>query len=70
MKKICKDIDSLFNLSNINIITASGRTYLLMDTSKYDLIVLPTIESFGGSSGLYTLQEQYILTRKQLLITG
>jgi len=66
-KNFAKDIDSLFNLSNINIITTSARTYLLMDTSKYDLIILPTIESFGGSSGLYALQEQYVLTKEAII---
>ncbi|MDD2475883.1 MAG: hypothetical protein PHI32_08225 [Dysgonamonadaceae bacterium] len=39
-----------------------SRSFLLADTSHYDLIVLPPIESFGGSSGVNALEEQYLLT--------
>jgi spermidine synthase len=40
------------------------RTQLAADPSRYDLIVLPTIGAFGGTAGLYALQEQYLFTRE------
>ena len=39
------------------------RTFLLKDTAKYDLITIPTIGAFGGSTGLNALSEQYLLTK-------
>jgi hypothetical protein len=43
------------------------RTFLSTDTGQYDLITLPIVGSFGGSAGLYALQEQFILTREAFL---
>lgn len=40
----------------------SPRTWLARHQQTYDLITLPTIGSFGGASGLFALQEQYLLT--------
>jgi hypothetical protein len=42
------------------------RTFIMSDTSKYDLITFPIVGSFEGSSGLYALQEQYILTKESI----
>lgn len=39
-----------------------SRSYLMADTSRYDLIMLPVIEGFGGSSGINALREQYLFT--------
>lgn len=55
-------VDSLFSNPKIKPIGLHSRSFLLADTSHYDLIVLPPIESFGGSSGVNALEEQYILT--------
>jgi len=55
-------IDSLFSNPEINYVKIHSRSYLLSDTTTYDLIVLPTIESFGGSAGVNALKEQYIFT--------
>ena len=55
-------IDSLFSHPNLRPAGLHSRSYLLSDTSRYDLIILPTIESFGGTSGINALREQYILT--------
>lgn len=54
--------DSLFHKKNVDIKNIDSRTFLKSDTSKYDLITLPYTNSFGGSSGMYALQEQYLLT--------
>ena len=35
-----------------------------MDTAHFDLIALPIVGTFGGSSGLYALHEQFILTKE------
>ncbi len=40
------------------------RSYLMEDTGTYDLIMLPMIESFGGSSGIQALQPQYLFTEQ------
>lgn len=59
-------IDSLFHLPQINPVNLHSRSYLLKDTSRYDLIILPTSESFGGNSGINALEEQYIFTREAM----
>ncbi|MGW8161373.1 MAG: spermidine synthase-like protein [Desulfobulbales bacterium] len=45
----------------------TSRTWLALDHARYDLITLPTVGSFGGSSGLFALQEQYLLTKEAFL---
>lgn len=56
--------DSLFYHPNVSVHNLEARTFLLTDTSRYDLITMPIIGTFGGSSGLYALQEQFILTKE------
>jgi len=56
--------DSLFYNSKISVHTVEPRTFLLTDTAHYDLIALPLVGTFGGSAGLYALQEQYIFTKE------
>jgi hypothetical protein len=43
------------------------RTWLALHREVYDLITLPTVGSFGGASGLFALQEEYLLTREAFL---
>ncbi len=38
------------------------RTWLAADNLRYDLITIPKIGSFGGSAGLFAMQEHYLLT--------
>ena len=40
------------------------RSWLALHRERFDLITLPTVGSFGGASGLFALQEQYLLTRE------
>ena len=61
---LLKDELSEFNHPSVSIYNIESRTYLLTDTSKYDLITLPMVGAFGGTSGLYALQEQYLLTKE------
>ncbi len=58
------EIDSLFMLDSVELLAVEPRTYLKTTGAVYDLIVLPTIETFGGSAGLYAMQEQYLLTQE------
>ncbi len=44
----------------------SSRTFLSRDRSHYDLVLLPTPDAFGGTSGLYAVREDYLLTREAL----
>ncbi len=56
------ETDSLFQHAGVHV--TDPRAYLQTDTSSYDLIVLPTVGAFGGTTGLYALREQYLLTRE------
>ncbi len=44
----------------------AARTWLARDRDSYDLVILPTLGSFGGSAGLFALHEQPLLTREAL----
>lgn len=59
-------MDSMYHLPALRPLNIHSRSYLLKDTTQYDLIVLPTIESFGGTSGINALEEQYIFTLQAL----
>lgn len=48
----------------IQFVHRDPRSYLMGDSGSYDLIILPLIESFGGSSGIHALQEQYLFTKQ------
>jgi hypothetical protein len=48
----------------VSVHNLSARTFLALDSSTYDLIVLPTVDAFGGTSGLQAVTERYLLTRE------
>ena len=48
----------------VSYIVSESRSFLRRDTLKYDLIIIPTLNSFGGNSGLNALEEKYLLTRE------
>jgi hypothetical protein len=56
----------VYNQKGVILSSISPRTHLMKTKSTYDLITLPIIGSFGGSSGLFALQEQYILTKEAM----
>ncbi|MHA4844801.1 spermidine synthase family protein [Flavitalea antarctica] len=58
------ETDSLFTLPGVSVHNLGPRTFLSMHESRFDLIILPIVGSFGGSSGLHALQEQFILTKE------
>ncbi|WP_279295247.1 hypothetical protein [Paraflavisolibacter caeni] len=63
-KELALASDSLLYQPKVMSQRMEPRTFLMMDTARYDLIVLPMTGTFGGSSGLYALQEQAIMTRE------
>jgi hypothetical protein len=40
------------------------RTFLGRDTTNFDLVALPLLEAFGGTAGIFAVQEQYLLTQE------
>lgn len=64
MNDFASEVDSIFNDKAVKTMNISPRTYLQRSALKFDLISLPLIGSFGGSSGLFALQEQYDLTKE------
>jgi hypothetical protein len=56
------EVDSLLGHPAVEILTVEPRTYLKITDRLFDLILLPTVETFGGTAGLYAMQEQYLLT--------
>ncbi len=62
--ELASETDSLLYHPKVSVYNIESRTFLLTDTSKYDLISLPIIGTFGGSAGLYALQEQFFLTKE------
>ena len=62
--QLAGETDSLFTRPNVTVHNLEPRTFLSQDESRYDLITLPIVGTFGGSSGLYSLHEQFLLTRE------
>lgn len=63
-ERFAEDQDRLWSHPAVTFVSLEPRTQLAADPSRYDLIVLPTIGAFGGTAGLYALQEQYLFTRE------
>ncbi len=62
--ELAGETDSVFVRKEVLVQNISPRTYLLKTPAKFDLISLPVTGSFGGTSGLFALQEQYDLTKE------
>ena len=58
------EVDSIYNNPSVQIRNISARTFLQASHSKFDMITLPIIGAFGGTSGMFALQEQYLLTKE------
>jgi hypothetical protein len=65
-RELATATDSLFYHPNVTIHNLDPRTFLLTYTAPYDLFVLPMVGTFGGSSGLYALQEQFYITKEAI----
>ncbi len=55
---------SVYAHPKVDLVPVDDYTYLLSSQKEYDLIILPVLDAFGGSSGLHALNEQYLLTRQ------
>jgi hypothetical protein len=62
--ELVAETDSLLSHSTVSVHNLEARTFLSMDTSHFDLITLPIVGTFGGTSGLNALHEQFILTKE------
>ncbi|NNG28133.1 MAG: hypothetical protein HKM87_11435, partial [Ignavibacteriaceae bacterium] len=58
------EVGGIYSKPEVQIKNISSRTFLLAPHPKFDLITLPVISSFGGTSGLFALQEEYLLTKE------
>ncbi|MBU2055261.1 MAG: RsmD family RNA methyltransferase [Proteobacteria bacterium] len=63
-EELARETGNLLAHPAVSIRNLSSRTFLFLDRSQYDLILLPTVDAFGGASGLQALREQYLLTRE------
>jgi hypothetical protein len=61
-KDLAGDTGGLMQHPALTVKKADSRTWLLTDPPPYDLIVFPTIDTFGGTSGLNAIQEHYLFT--------
>lgn len=59
-------IDSVYLSKQVSVYKTTARSFLLSSDEKFDLIILPTIDAFGGTSGLYSLREQFHLTKEAI----
>ena len=51
-----------YNNPNVQTHVLHPRTWLAIDSNQYDLVTMPTVGSFGGSAGLFAMQEHFLLT--------
>lgn len=63
-KEYPESAGAFFAHPEIEIVAAEPRTWLAADEDRYDLIVLPTVGTFGGGAGVMALHEQHLLTRE------
>lgn len=62
--ELAGETGNLFAHPAVSVYNLSSRTFLSMDRSRYDLILLPAVDAFGGAAGLQATREQYLLTRE------
>ncbi len=62
--ELARETGDLLRHPAVSVRNLSSRTFLARDTSQYDLILLPTVDAFGGTSGLQAVREDYLLTRE------
>jgi spermidine synthase len=58
------DPGSLMKHPAVIIKNTDSRNWLLTDQAIYDMIVLPTIDTFGGTAGLDAIREHFLFTQE------
>lgn len=61
-RDLVRETDSLLHQSAVSFHTVEPRTYLAAERDSFSLITQPIIGTFGGTLGLFALQEQYGMT--------
>lgn len=61
-QELAGETGNLFRHPSVTFHNLAARTFLHMDRTRYDLILLPSLGAFGGASGLQAVREQYLLT--------
>jgi len=61
-RELAGETGNLFRHPSVTFRNLAARTFLHMDRTRHDLILLPTLGAFGGASGLQAVREQYLLT--------
>lgn len=64
--ELASQSDSIYYDQSVTLYNLEPRTFIESDNGRYDLVLLPDFDAFGGASGLYSLQEQYILTKEAI----
>ncbi|MBE0558296.1 MAG: spermidine synthase-like protein, partial [Proteobacteria bacterium] len=64
--ELAKETGDLLRHPAVSVRNLSSRTFLARDKEQYDLILLPTLDAFGGTSGLHAVREDYLLTREAI----
>ncbi len=59
---------SVYNAPGVTIHRMEARAFFHTDDQRYDLMILPTSGTFGGSSGLTAIKEDFTLTVEALQI--
>ena len=62
--ELATETGDLLRHPSVSVRNLSARTFLALDSSPYDLILLPTVGAFGGTSGLQAVTERYLLTQE------
>lgn len=58
-------VDSLYLDDRVSLENTTPRSYLAGNPdARFDLIVMPVLGAFGGSAGVYAMQEQFHLTKE------
>lgn len=57
---------SVYDRPDVYLHTIEARTFLRNNPEKFDLVVLPPVGSFGGTSGLQAVKENFSLTIEAL----
>lgn len=64
LKKGYPEISALLHHPKVIVSNLEPRVYLAKENLTYDLVILPILDAFGGTSGLFALKEQYTLTKE------
>ena len=57
---------SIYKQGRVHLVSSTARSFLAVNRDSFDLVVLPSIGSFGGNSGLDALSENYSMTKEAL----